>query len=140
MRVQQDHTRGKVTKWHKKVGDQLAVGDLLCEVAMSDFIIGVDVKQPGFLARIGEKLRFGTQNATVSMQQLIVSAGFSAVAEEEKELSVGNEIAIIADTEAKFQELQIMPTETEAGMHFGFAILALCPRIALTRNTFLLQQ
>lgn len=40
---------------------------------------------------------------------------FAPGAEENKELSVGNEIAIVADTQEKLDELQLLPTEAEAG-------------------------
>ncbi len=43
---------GKVTAWRKEEGDMIKNGDVVCEVEMDEFNVGMEIDDKGYLARI----------------------------------------------------------------------------------------
>lgn len=43
---------GKVVTWHKKVGEEIAEGDLICDIETDKSVIGFEMTEEGFLAKI----------------------------------------------------------------------------------------
>lgn len=43
---------GTIVQWHKKEGDEVAPGDLLCEVQTDKAVVGMEVDEEGFVAKI----------------------------------------------------------------------------------------
>ena len=39
-------------QWHKKEGDEISPGDLLCEVQTDKAVVGMEVDEEGVLAKI----------------------------------------------------------------------------------------
>lgn len=42
-----------MTAWRKKEGEAVKNGDVVCEVEMDQFTVGMEIADKGFLARIG---------------------------------------------------------------------------------------
>ncbi|CAK7325336.1 unnamed protein product [Dovyalis caffra] len=45
-------TQGNITKWHKKEGDKIGVGDVLCEIETDKATLEFETLEEGFLAKI----------------------------------------------------------------------------------------
>eukprot|EP00250_Pteridium_aquilinum_P012185 c20555_g1_i1 orf=253-1416(+) len=45
-------TQGNIAKWHKKEGDQVAPGDVLCEIETDKATLEMEAMEEGFLAKI----------------------------------------------------------------------------------------
>lgn len=43
---------GTIVQWHKKEGDEISPGDLLCEVQTDKAVVGMEVDEEGVLAKI----------------------------------------------------------------------------------------
>ena len=43
---------GKLTKWDKKEGDKISVGDVLCEIETDKAVVGFETQEDGFIAKI----------------------------------------------------------------------------------------
>ncbi|VDD80573.1 unnamed protein product [Mesocestoides corti] len=43
---------GTIVQWHKKEGDEIAPGDLLCEVQTDKAVVGMEVDEEGIMAKI----------------------------------------------------------------------------------------
>ena len=43
---------GTIVKWHKKEGDQVAPGDMLCEIQTDKAVVSLDTEEEGILAKI----------------------------------------------------------------------------------------
>ena len=43
---------GTIVQWHKKEGDEIVPGDLLCEVQTDKAVVGMEVDEEGTLAKI----------------------------------------------------------------------------------------
>lgn len=43
---------GSIVQWHKKEGDEVAPGDLLCEVQTDKAVVGMEVDEEGIMAKI----------------------------------------------------------------------------------------
>lgn len=46
-----------MTAWRKEEGDPVKNGEVVCEVEMDEFTVGMEIDDKGFLARIRESLR-----------------------------------------------------------------------------------
>lgn len=45
-------TEGTIVKWHKKEGDTIAPGDVLCEIQTDKAVVAMDTEEEGILAKI----------------------------------------------------------------------------------------
>lgn len=45
-------TEGTIVKWHKKEGDSIQPGDMICEVQTDKAIVGMELEEEGILAKI----------------------------------------------------------------------------------------
>lgn len=44
--------KGKILKWHKKEGEQICAGDILCQVQTDKAVIDMEFEEEGILAKI----------------------------------------------------------------------------------------
>lgn len=56
-------TSGNIGAWHKKVGDALQAGDVLCDIETDKAQMDLEVQEDGFLAKI--LIQEGTKEAAV---------------------------------------------------------------------------
>lgn len=47
-----------MTAWRKEEGDFVKNGDVVCEVEMDEFTVGMEIDDKGYLARIRELIFF----------------------------------------------------------------------------------
>ncbi|CAM9486832.1 unnamed protein product, partial [Ectocarpus fasciculatus] len=93
-----------LTSWKAQVGD---VGDVVCEIELEQFSVGVKVETPGFLAEIlveagTEGVPVGTDIGTIvhSEEDIALYQQAQADASEDKKVTAGAEV--IADPEETF--------------------------------------
>ncbi|CAM9326751.1 unnamed protein product [Sphacelaria rigidula] len=72
--INQGDDLGAVTCWNVSAGDRVEVGDVVCEIELEQFSVGVKVETSGYIAEIlmeagSEKIRHGTPIATVVHSQ-----------------------------------------------------------------------
>ncbi|ESN94416.1 hypothetical protein HELRODRAFT_68945, partial [Helobdella robusta] len=79
--------QGTIIKWHKKEGDPIIPGDVLCEIQTDKAVLGFEVEEEGVLAKILAR-------------------------DNSKDITVGTLIAIIADQNTDWKTVSI-PTQQE---------------------------
>jgi pyruvate/2-oxoglutarate dehydrogenase complex dihydrolipoamide acyltransferase (E2) component len=42
---------GKILKWHKKAGDKVVPGDIICDIETDKATLGYEVQEKGYLAK-----------------------------------------------------------------------------------------
>lgn len=84
-------TQGNIAKWHKKEGDQVAVGDVLCEIETDKATLEMEAMEEGFLAKI-------------------------LCGDGSKDIAVGQAIAVIVESEEEISKLSDYKASSEPSL------------------------
>eukprot|EP00903_Cladosiphon_okamuranus_P015534 g14341.t2 len=89
-----------LTSWNVQVGDVIKVGDVVCEIELEQFSVGVKVETPGYLAEI--LVEAGTEGVPVG-------ADIGTIVHSEEDIAVYQRAQVTASKE---QEVAPDPVET----------------------------
>lgn len=87
-------TEGTIVKWHKKEGDPIQPGDMICEVQTDKAIVGMELEEEGILA----KILIGEDTKNVKIGEII--ALFVEEGEDWKDVEIPERTAASADAPA----------------------------------------
>ncbi|CBJ48962.1 conserved unknown protein [Ectocarpus siliculosus] len=96
-----------LTSWKVQVGDVIEVGDVVCEIELEQFSVGVKVETPGFLAEIlveagTEGVPVGTDIGTIVHSEEEIALYQQAQAHESEDKEVKADTEVIADPAGTF--------------------------------------
>lgn len=81
-------TEGTIVKWHKKEGDSISPGDVLCDIQTDKAVVSMDTEEEGILAKI-------------------------ILPENSKDVKIGTLIALMVDEGDDWQSVNVPQTKVE---------------------------